>query len=69
MEYYKPALSGVFIKRARAQAGKPPVHNFDIFFCQTFPPKQNAALYFVCVPNESHFVSKAPNGINEEKQY
>lgn len=32
MEYYKPALSGVFMKRARAQVGKPPVHNFDIFF-------------------------------------
>lgn len=31
MEYYKPARSGVFMKRARAQAGKPPVHNFDIF--------------------------------------
>lgn len=39
------------------------------YFGQTFPPKQNAVLYFVCVLNESHFVSKAPNGINEEKQY
>lgn len=70
MEYYKPTLSGVFIKRAHAQAGKPPVYNFDIFFWSDISTETKRYMIFcLCELNELHFVSKAPNGINEEKRY
>lgn len=65
MEYYKPALSGVFLKGACAHVNKSAIHNFSVFLLgRHFHGKT-----LRCVVSESPFVSKAPNGINEEKQH
>lgn len=48
IEYYKPALSGEFMKRACAQVNKSPVHNFDIFFGADISMEKLYTILWLC---------------------